>query len=127
MSSSARIDITPNPRILRVLGEIPFQPWQCIAELVDNSLDAFAKIRRDGKSLEGARIDILWSDESVAANERVLEVVDNGPGMGTLTPSRIPNPASLTPNPELLPPAFPVSSPAESSDTGQVPPGSRGG
>lgn len=82
ISLSETIDITPNPRILRVLGEIPFQPWQCIAELVDNSLDAFAKIRREGKPVEDARIDILWSDDNVAANNRVLEVVDNGPGMG---------------------------------------------
>ena len=82
MSSSATIDITPNPRILRVLGEIPFQPWQCIAELVDNSLDAFAKARRKGKLVEGARIDILWSDDNVAATKRMLEVVDNGQGMG---------------------------------------------
>lgn len=35
------LDITPTPRILRTLGEIPFQTWQCIAELVDNSIDAF--------------------------------------------------------------------------------------
>ena len=82
MSSSVTIDITPNPRILRVLGEIPFQPWQCVAELVDNSLDVFSKNRREGKSAEGARIDILWSDDNVAASERVLEVVDNGQGMG---------------------------------------------
>lgn len=81
MSSSVTIDITPNPRILRVLGEIPFHPWQCVAELVDNSLDAFAKSRREGKAVEGARIDILWSDDNVAASERVLEVVDNGQGM----------------------------------------------
>ena len=36
-----RIDVTPNPRILQMLGEIDFSPWQCIAELVDNSLDAY--------------------------------------------------------------------------------------
>ena len=81
MSLLATIDITPNPRILRVLGEIPFRPWQCVAELVDNSLDAFAKSRREGKLVEGARIDILWSGDNVAASERVLEVVDNGQGM----------------------------------------------
>ena len=81
MSLSETIDITPNPRILRVLGEIPFQPWQCVAELVDNSLDAFAKSRREGKLVEGARIDIFWSGDNVAASERVLEVADNGQGM----------------------------------------------
>ena len=82
MSSPTTIDITPNPRILRVLGEIPFQPWQCVAELVDNSLDAFAKARRKGNPVDAARIDILWSDENVAAAKRTLEVVDNGWGMG---------------------------------------------
>ena len=39
--SITTMDITPTPRILRTLGEIPFQTWQCIAELVDNSIDAF--------------------------------------------------------------------------------------
>lgn len=45
---SNRVDITPSPRILRTLGEIPFQPWQCIAELVDNSIDAFNESDRKG-------------------------------------------------------------------------------
>jgi hypothetical protein len=76
------IDITPNPRILRVLGEIPFHPWQCIAELVDNSIDAFAKARREGRAIEDARIDITWSDDNVASDSRMLEVTDNGLGMG---------------------------------------------
>ena len=35
--STGTLDITPTPRILRTIGEIPFQTWQCIAELVDNS------------------------------------------------------------------------------------------
>jgi hypothetical protein len=55
------IDITPNPRVLRVLGEIPFQPWQSIAELIDNSIDAFTKARREGNSIRIARIDVVWS------------------------------------------------------------------
>lgn len=78
------IDITPTPRVLRVLGEIPFQPWQCVAELVDNSLDAFAIARRDGYPISEPRIDVVWSDDRVAAQDRVLEVNDNGPGMSLL-------------------------------------------
>ena len=31
-----------------MLGEIDFSEWQCIAELIDNSLDDFAEIRRAG-------------------------------------------------------------------------------
>ncbi|MCC6607206.1 MAG: ATP-binding protein [Anaerolineae bacterium] len=75
-------DITPNPRILRTLGEIPFEPWQCIAELVDNSLDAF---REDGKKdtlpNELKRVVVSWSSDNVAAKDRILEVLDTGPGM----------------------------------------------
>ena len=29
------IAVPPHPRLLSVLGDIEFQPWQCIAELVE--------------------------------------------------------------------------------------------
>jgi Histidine kinase-, DNA gyrase B-, and HSP90-like ATPase len=35
------IDIGPHPRLLSVLGDIEFAPWQCLAELIDNSFDDF--------------------------------------------------------------------------------------
>lgn len=38
------LDITPSPRLLAVLGDIPLHPWQCLAELVDNSLDELLKL-----------------------------------------------------------------------------------
>lgn len=75
------LDITPSPRILRTLGEIPFQPWQCIAELVDNSLDAFAEATRLGIALPEKRISVTWSGEGVAATARTIEIVDTGMGM----------------------------------------------
>ena len=37
------IDLQPHPRVLSVLGDIEFAPWQCIAELVDNSFDEFLR------------------------------------------------------------------------------------
>ena len=40
------VDVTPSPRILKVIAEIDFRPWQCIAELIDNSFDEFLNIRR---------------------------------------------------------------------------------
>ena len=76
------IDITPTPRILRTLGEIPFQPWQCLAELVDNAVDAFAEAARDGKELDEKKITVSWSSDGVAAPERAVEVLDTGLGMG---------------------------------------------
>lgn len=39
----ASIDVPPHPRLLSVLGDIEFQPWQCIAELIDNAFDEFLR------------------------------------------------------------------------------------
>ncbi len=79
------IDITPTPRILRTLGDIPFEVWQCLAELSDNSLDAFRDQLKNGTPVDWARLDIAWSKENVAAQDRELIIVDNGPGMSLLT------------------------------------------
>lgn len=75
------VDITPSPRILRTLGEIPFQPWQCLAELIDNSIDAFSEAARAGVHLEEKKITITWSSESVVSKDRAIEIIDTGPGM----------------------------------------------
>lgn len=73
------LDITPSPRILRTLGEIPFEAWQCIAELIDNSIDAFNSSR---SSTDNEKIiAVKWSKDSVSANKRTLEVRDNACGM----------------------------------------------
>ena len=73
----SNVDITPTPRVLRVLGEIPFQPWQCFAELIDNSIDAF----HVSDSCNEKRIDIIWDTEKVAQDERTIEIRDNAQGM----------------------------------------------
>jgi len=75
------VDITPSPRILRTLGEIPFHPWQCIAELVDNSIDAFAEAERAGKTLSEKKITVTWSSDAVGAASRTIEIIDTGLGM----------------------------------------------
>ena len=77
--SITTMDITPTPRILRTLGEIPFQTWQCIAELVDNSIDAFLS----DMSLEDRdkRVTVTWSSDSVGAAVRTIEITDNAAGM----------------------------------------------
>ena len=74
------IDITPTPRILRILGEIPFQPWQCIAELIDNAIDAFLQ-SGDETSKEVSKINVTWSSSSVADDDFTLEIVDTASGM----------------------------------------------
>lgn len=76
------LDITPHPRILRTLGEIPFDAWQCLAELIDNALDAFSSADENGILLAEKKLVISWSNDSVAAPKRLVEVLDTGPGMG---------------------------------------------
>lgn len=47
------INLTPNPRILQMLGQIDFENWQCIAELIDNSVDALLKDFRVNSEYKG--------------------------------------------------------------------------
>lgn len=79
------VDITPTPRILRILGDIPFDVWQCVAELTDNSIDAFKEAANVGKPIDEPRIDIQWSIEAVPPRDREILVADNGPGMALET------------------------------------------
>ena len=46
------IDITPSPRILRMLGNIDFSAFQCLCELIDNSIDGLILRRPTSKNLE---------------------------------------------------------------------------
>jgi Histidine kinase-, DNA gyrase B-, and HSP90-like ATPase len=78
------VDITPHPRILRMLGEIAFEPHKCIGEFIDNSIDGFL---RDPQlfavnSLMHPQILIIVPHKDVinAGGGEVI-VEDNGPGM----------------------------------------------
>jgi hypothetical protein len=78
MTEKKMLDITPSPRLLQVLGDIPLQPWQCLAELVDNSLDELVK--QPSRTIE----DPLVVDISIEEGQRgetFLVVSDNGFGM----------------------------------------------
>lgn len=77
------IDITPSPRVLRMLGQIDFQPWQCLAELIDNSIDAFLDGRNGRKTQTlNPTIEIfLPSSADLEAGGGQLVLRDNGPGM----------------------------------------------
>ena len=81
--SSETFDITPSPRVLRMLGQIDFAAWQCLAELIDNSIDAFLEGRLGSKPLTinpQVKIELpLRSD--LESGSGCLVVKDNGPGM----------------------------------------------
>lgn len=81
-----RFDLTPHPRILAMLGEIVLPQWRCIAELVDNSVDAFLSIQRSGASSEQPTVAVHVPTSS-AVNGTVI-VRDNGLGMDAATLER---------------------------------------
>ena len=80
---AATFDITPAPRVLRMLGMIDFAAWQCLAEMIDNSVDAFLEGQRGEKPLTlDPRITIdLPAASSLDSASAAVIVRDNGPGM----------------------------------------------
>jgi hypothetical protein len=72
-------DLTPDPRVLQILGEINLDQWKCLAELVDNSVDAFINARRASTPVQTPEVVITLptSDREDAS----ITVRDNGPGM----------------------------------------------
>jgi len=73
------IDITPTPRILRMLGQIDFSAQQCLCELVDNSIDAFAN-ETSNPTLE-PEITIRVPKANNLSDDSQVEIRDNGKGM----------------------------------------------
>ncbi len=73
------IDVQPHPRLLSVLGDIEFQPWQCLAELVDNAFDEFQ--RQPPDALDDPSVWITLPGKDSSPKEGEVWVRDNGPGM----------------------------------------------
>lgn len=72
-------DLTPNPRVLQMLGEINLHQWRCLAELIDNSIDGFIHAARAGAQIEAPEISVSLP---MADNDNARVIVkDNGPGM----------------------------------------------
>ncbi|MFN8240739.1 MAG: ATP-binding protein [Bacteroidales bacterium] len=72
------INLTPDPRILRMLGQIELKGWQCIAELIDNSIDAMIKTSNERSDNQ---IEIYIPSSSEIKREEPLKIKDNGIGM----------------------------------------------
>lgn len=74
----AGVKITPSARVLSMLGEIDFDEWQCVAELVDNPFDDFLDILRSGAEWpDGFTVSVTLP----SSPNGVLEVRDTGRGM----------------------------------------------
>lgn len=66
-----------------MLGEIDFKPWQCLCELIDNSIDAFVSNQGSVQIISSPKIEIRLSSNSHSNLKPAdsLEVRDNGKGM----------------------------------------------
>jgi hypothetical protein len=79
ITDTLNFDITPDPRVLQMLGEIDLHQWRCIAELVDNSVDGFLNAERSGAPIENP--EVVISAPKVDTPSARITVKDNGPGM----------------------------------------------
>ena len=77
------LDLTPDPRVLQMLGEIDLHQWRCLAELIDNSIDGFLHEARGGRPVE--QPDIAVAIPSADTDAARVTVRDNGPGMSLET------------------------------------------
>ena len=83
MEQDKQFDLTPSPRVLRMLGQVDFKPWQCLAELTDNAVDAFISGREQGGTgvmFPQVNIEVSSAAEIRAGNGRI-SISDNAPGM----------------------------------------------
>jgi histidine kinase/DNA gyrase B/HSP90-like ATPase len=76
------VRITPSARVLRMLGEIEFDEWQCIAELTDNAIDDFSEIARSGVPWAGGfKVSVELPSASAKSSDARVVVKDTGRGM----------------------------------------------
>lgn len=74
--------LTPSARILRMLGQIQFAEWQCIAELVDNSFDDFSDVLAEGRPWAGGfKVSVSIPGPGASARDAEVVVRDTGRGM----------------------------------------------
>ncbi|WP_285731713.1 ATP-binding protein [Nocardiopsis sp. ATB16-24] len=85
MTQTEYIDVTPHPRILGVLGDIEFQPWQCLAELVDNAFDEF---HSHSDTAARPSVAISLPPENSNRASAAITVKDTGRGMSLAEANR---------------------------------------
>ena len=73
------IDITPSPRILRMLGQIDFSATQCLCELIDNSIDAFHATEEIAS--QNPEIIVKVPQTTRRTPDKEIIISDNGQGM----------------------------------------------
>jgi hypothetical protein len=85
LEEPVEFNLQPDPRVLRMLGEINLPQWRCLAELIDNAIDGFMNaVRAEGvENLDPLQVHVSLPTRD-AFSERVM-VRDTGPGMEAST------------------------------------------
>jgi hypothetical protein len=74
-----QFDLTPDPRVLQMLGEINLDQWKCLAELIDNAIDGFSKTPTEVTG--GGERQISIGLPTIDREDVTITVRDNGAGM----------------------------------------------
>ena len=65
-----------------MLGQIDFKPWQCLAELIDNSVDAFLTGRDTGHGAMFPKVSVeISTRDEIQSGIGQIKISDNAPGM----------------------------------------------
>jgi len=75
-----QFNLTPSPALLDLLGKIPFKGWQCVAELIDNSIDAVINNSSKLKDFQKV-ISVYVPTKGKIAENQALVIEDWGIGM----------------------------------------------
>ncbi len=81
-------DLRPDPRVLRMLGEINLAQWRCLAELIDNAIDGYLNAARAGNADALDPLEVLVSLPARDDEGARVIVRDTGPGMDGATLER---------------------------------------
>jgi len=73
-------DLEPTPALLDLLGKIPFKGYQCVAELIDNSIDAIINNSESLKEYQKV-ISVYIPTKGKVSENQPLVVEDWGVGM----------------------------------------------
>jgi hypothetical protein len=63
-----------------MLGEIEFDEWQCVAELIDNAFDDFTELQRAGTPWDAFKVSVTLPGSAKTSDAEVV-IADTGRGM----------------------------------------------
>jgi hypothetical protein len=81
--ADSTVNVQPHGRILTVLGDIEFAPWQCLAELTDNAFDDF--LSNGGPEDDRPTVSVSLPGKNSDPRTGEVWVTDNGRGMDLAT------------------------------------------